>query len=269
MNESLATALVSSGLPDHEAIRLMSVASGRSRADLLLTPEITQSERIRFDKLVERRVGGEPLQYIEGDVPFGLATIEVNDHVLIPRPETEELADVAADLAHDPAVIVDLCTGSGNLAIALALRFPGATVTGTDLSARAIGVAQSNAKSNGVDVTFVEGDLFDGLPTELAGKVDLLVANPPYLATHEHATLEADVQREPYEALVSGETGFELISRIAGHAHDWLAPGGVVVCEIGSTQGNEALALFRRFAPCLHVDMYGLDRAVVGRMPVE
>ena len=210
-----------------------------------------------------------PLQYIEGTVPFGRASIRVDDRVLIPRPETEEiLEDTIADLV-DPHVVVDVCTGSGNLAIGLALAFPEADVHATDVSQAACEVATENVHRSGVHVTVHHGDLFEPLPSTLRGMVDVITANPPYLSEAEYDDVPDDVRREPVGALVAGPAGTEVLAAIAAEAVEWLRPGGRIVCEIGSTQGDSACELFAAYRPVIHKDMYGLDRSVVGFAPAE
>ncbi len=136
----------------------------------------------RFNGFVARRRSEEPLQYIEGTASFGPIEVTVDPRVLIPRPETEQLFELARDAVDRPKVIIDLCTGSGNLAIALKATFPNAIVYATDLSSDAVDVARANARRAGLDVSVFHGDLFEPLPDHLAGRVDLIVSNPPYIA---------------------------------------------------------------------------------------
>lgn len=238
-------------LPSHEIRRLRAVAN-------------TDAE---FEALVERRLAGEPLQYLEGTAAFGSWDLQVDPRVLIPRPETELLWEVAAALVESPSVIVDLCTGSGALAIALAKSFPDSRVVGTDLSPDALDVARLNGELLDASVEWLCGDLFAALPRELAGAVDLLVSNPPYVAEHEYAALPEDVKREPRLALVSGPTGLEVYERIAAEIGRWLTPGGRFALEIGETQGEALGALFADFEPELRWDLNRRDRFVIGTMP--
>ena len=147
-------------------------------------------------------MAGEPLQYLEGTAAFGPWDLHVDPRVLIPRPETELLWEIAAALVEAPKVIVDLCTGSGALAIALAKSFPEARILGTDLSADALDVAKENGDLHETSVEWCIGDLFGALPDDLRGNIDLLVSNPPYVAEHEYEGLPDDVRREPRMALV-------------------------------------------------------------------
>lgn len=224
-----------SRLPAHEQRRLRALG----RPDL--------------ESLAVRRLGGEPLQYLEGTAAFTDFDVVVDPRVLVPRPETEGLFELAADSVADPEVIVDLGTGSGALAIACARRFPKAEVHATDLSAEALDLARSNADSLGVEIQFHLGDLFVALPERLAGRVDLMVSNPPYVAESEWDSLPADVRREPRTALVAGPVGSEVLDRIAGGAGEWLARGSVLACEIGEDQGS---ALRPAFEPLGRVEIH-------------
>jgi release factor glutamine methyltransferase len=217
-----------------------------------------------LDDLVSRRLAGEPLQYLEGTAPFGPFDLAVDERVLVPRPETEGLWELAQGLVDDPVVIVDLCTGSGALAIALYSSFPQARVIGTDISAAALAVARANGARLASDVEWSQGDLFDALDPTLARRVDLIVSNPPYVATSEWGRLPADVRREPRKALVAGPTGLEVLRRIATESPGWLAAGGRVVCEIGESQAEAVRELFAGFARVeIYRDLAGRDRYVV------
>lgn len=238
------------GLPPHEERRLLAVASD---------PE-------EFDSLRRRRLAGWPLQYLEGTAAFGPFDVTVDERVLVPRPETEGLWQVAVAATRSPETIVDLCTGSGALAIALAHSFPDARVVGTDVSAAALEVAALNGARLAPGVEWFEGDLFDALPPTMAGSVDLLVTNPPYVAESEWEALPADVKAEPRRALVAGPTGLEVYRRITAEVGEWMSAEGVIVGEFGETQG-EAIATM--FAPLgsveISVDLAGRDRYVVCR----
>lgn len=265
-----------SDLPRHEVIRLLMLATGRTRSDVLLGFEVSPGEMQSFDGLVERRRSHEPLQYIEGTAPFGPVglniELHVDDRVLIPRPETEYLFEQVLELVNEMGdemvdkslVIVDLCTGSGNLALALKASFPRSVVYAVDLSSGAAAVARKNAHHNNLDIQVLVGDLFEPLPRELLGTVDVLVSNPPYLARHELADLARDVLAEPEMALVAGVTGDEVLAKIAAGAYEWLAPGGVIACEISEFQGARAVELFSRYGATTKKDLTGRVRYVIG-----
>ncbi len=243
-------------LPAHESRRLRAVAARDP------DPEAAYRE------LARRRLEGEPLQYLEGTAAFGPLDLLVDRRVLVPRPETEQLWDLACRTVRDPRVVVDLGTGSGALAVALATRFPGARVLAVDASPDAAEVARTNADRLRVDVEVLEGDLFGPLPPEVRGRVDLLVANPPYVAEQEWDDLPSDVRREPREALVAGPEGTEVLDRIAAASPAWMAPGGWVVCEIGATQGAHCRRVFSDGGLVdvdVRQDLAGRDRFVLGR----
>ena len=256
-------------LPRHESERLLAAATDRSRSEVIVGFDVTDAEAGRFLAYVQRRNADEPLQYIEGSVPFGQVVVSVDDRVLVPRPETEYLLELLVARLETPLVIVDLCTGSGNLALGLKSAFPAAVVHGTDLSASAIEVARRNAALNDLDVCFHVGDLFDPLPTELRGNVDLLVANPPYLAVSEVADLPADVLKEPRTALVAGDRGDEIIERIGAEVSSWLAPSGLVACEVSEFHARTVTELFGGVAVSVVEDLTGRDRFVLGVLDVE
>ncbi|HUF14463.1 MAG TPA: peptide chain release factor N(5)-glutamine methyltransferase [Acidimicrobiia bacterium] len=238
-------------IPPHELSRLEAIA-GPSRP---------------LEELVARRLGGEPLQYIEGSAAFGTLDLIVDERVLVPRPETEGLFEIANRMVRNPEVVVDLCTGSGALALALKNAFPSAAVFATDISEAAIEVATENKARTGLEIYLAVGELYDPLPASLLGEVDLLVANPPYVSEAGFATLPADVKREPRVALVAGPTGLEVIEEIGDSAAMWLRPGGVLVCEIGERQGVSASSSFRHLPTVVRQDWSGRDRYVVAVKP--
>lgn len=260
-------------LPRHEALRLLALATGRTRSDLLLGCKVSPRQQNEFTRFVKRRLLNEPLQYIEGGAPFGPVELGiqllVDDRVLIPRPETEYLFEQVIAIAGAPRVIVDLCTGSGNLALALKAHFPLAAVYAVDVSRDAVTVARENATRNNLDVEVLLGDLFDPLPHTLRGSVDVLVANPPYLARQELADVPRDVLFEPEIALVAGSTGEEVLGAIAHGASDWLAPGGMIACEISEFHGERIKDLFCRYDATIVEDLTGRDRYVIGSYPLR
>lgn len=244
-------------------------ATGRSRAALLSAPVAAPEEQARLDALVGRRLGGEPLQYVEGTIPFGPVEVRVDGRALIPRPETEQLWELAVGLlgqAGPGTPLVDVGTGSGALALALKAAFPTAPVYGTDSSPGALGLARENAAVNGLEVSFLEGDLLDPLPEGLRGRVEMVVANPPYLSEAEWEALPDEIRLyEPREALVAGPEGTETLARLAAEAYWWLGVGGWLVCEIGEAQGEEALELFGAYEREVRADLAGRPRFLVAR----
>lgn len=258
------------GVPAHEAERLLAVATGLSRRDLLAGAQVPAGAEQRYQELIRQRRSGVPLQHLEGTVQFGPIELRSDGRALVPRPETERLweeAVAALGEAGPGTVIVDLCTGSGNLALALKHRFPPAQVFATDISKGALALATENAAALDLSVTFLEGDLFEPLPPDLYGRVDLLVANPPYVTEQELDQLPPDVRdHDPYQALVAGPQGDEILERIAADAYWWMGAGGWLFCEIGETQSERALELFGAYLDVeVRADLAGRPRIIVGR----
>jgi release factor glutamine methyltransferase len=190
----------------------------------------------KLDELVRRRVAGEPLAYILCSTTFFGREIAVGPGVLVPRPETESLVQAALDVVADvpDPRIVDIGTGSGAIAIALALERSGAEVWGTDASKPAMEWAERNVRSAGVDVQLVHGDLFEALPSRTRGVFDLIVSNPPYIA--EGTDLPADVRAEPDEALFAGPEGNDVLLKLVDGSEAWLNSGGHLALEVGTPE---------------------------------
>lgn len=252
------------GLPDHEARRLLQLATGLDAAGVGLLESLEPAANERFRALVERRLAGEPLQYIEGTVQFGPVEVKVDRRVLIPRPETEvlwERAVAALGAAGGETVIVDIGTGSGALALAFKHAFPAARVYGTDIDPAAAALARENVESAGV--TVLVGDLYDALPFGMRGHVDLLVSNPPYVADTDDLPPEVG-DHEPAGALYAGPAGEEVLVRLAEQAFLWVKAGGWVFIEIAETQAERALELFADFECTIHEDLAGRPRILAG-----
>ena len=245
-------------LPDHERSRLVAAVTGRGRGQLLREPSLTPDQQARLDALTARRLEGEPLQYLEGTAPFGPVEVAVDKRVLIPRPETEYLFELVVNRPA-PNVVVDLCTGSGALALAIKRSFPSARVIATDLSGEAIELARANGLANDLSVEWLEGDLLDALPADVAGQIDLLVSNPPYIAEGEWGGLPVDVQREPRLALIAGPTGMEVAEKILDGVRRWLGPSGEAWVEVGEEQAE---MLAKTFSGEVVIDQYGRNRFV-------
>lgn len=230
---------------------------------------LSTEERELVDTLVARRRRGEPLQYLEGSVPFGPVDVAVDARALVPRPETEQVWEAAVGCLREAGagtVIVDLGTGTGVLALALKHAFPAARVLGVDVSADALDLARENAAVNGLDVEFLCGDLFEPVDSALRGRVDLVVSNPPYVTEAEWLGLPAEIRdHEPRSALVAGPEGTEVLARIAEEAYWWLGVGGWLVCEIGETQAGAVGKLFDAYHAEIRTDLAGRDRILVAR----
>jgi release factor glutamine methyltransferase len=270
-------------LPIVEARWICQEASGFEGAEWVLGRDAPATVRgvARLDELVARRLEGEPIQYVLGSWAFRTLELLVDRRVLIPRPETEQVVEVAlAELdrivgargdGHRP-LVVDLGTGSGAIALSLVAERPGTQVWATDRSADALAVARANLAALGMaggGVRLAEGDWFAALPEDLAGQVDLVVSNPPYVAADE-ALPPSVADWEPTGALVPGPSGLEAYDVLVAEAPRWLAPGGALVLEVGAGQAA-AVGDRCRAAGLVDVrvvpDLGGLDRAVVGRRP--
>jgi release factor glutamine methyltransferase len=228
---------------------LCEVASGCDGDEFLALRDRQASARgvAHLDAMLARLATGEPLQYVLGRWGFRHLDLMVDRRVLIPRPETELVVDVALRLVRSqpgPLVCADLGTGSGAIGLSLAAELPvdGLTVWLTDRSLDALDVARANTAGIGraaANVRIVPGDWFDALPAGLLGMLSLVVSNPPYVGDDD-SDLEPIVRDwEPTDALFGGADGLDAIRRIVSEAPKWLRPGGCLVFEIGSTQGQQ------------------------------
>ncbi|MBC7839727.1 MAG: peptide chain release factor N(5)-glutamine methyltransferase [Nitrospiraceae bacterium] len=223
--------------------------------------------------LVQRRVRREPLQYIFGMQEFCGLEFHVNPAVLIPRPETELLVEYVAQRisAEQSTTIVDVCTGSGCIAVAIARQRPRARLIATDLSSRSLDVARQNAirHSVGERIIWLEGNLLGALAGQkLEGQVDVIVSNPPYIAEADWATLQPEVRLfEPRGALIAGPQGTELHERLLQEACRYLSPGGALILEIGAGQARAIRQIVEQISGYrfhrLVYDEAGLERVVI------
>lgn len=260
--------------PRRSAEWLLSAATGLSRVELYAYHDrpLSPEERERYRTLVSRRAEGMPLQYVTGEMPFRHLVVHVTPGVFIPRPETEVLVDVVLEALADVAepVVLDLCTGSGCVAVSLASERPGARVWAVDVSEQAVEAARRNALHAGVEdrVQVVHGDIFDPLPRELLGTVDFIVSNPPYIPSADLPELPSEVLGfEPHEALDGGPDGLDVFRRIAAGAPAWLVSGGGLALELDTGRVADAAALLEGSYECVAVrkDLTGKDRIVFGR----
>ncbi len=214
--------------------------------------------------IVEERLTGRPLWYIFGDTDFYGYTIKVDERVLIPRRETEELVLHVVNSVDEDCQILDLCTGSGAIAIAVAKelekRGVNATVTASDISADALALAKENALANEANVRFIKSDLFSRIRT----RFNVIVSNPPYIPTADIVELQKEVKEyEPHLALDGGEDGLDYYRRIAKDAPKCLARGGIVIMEVGDGQANDVVRLFKHAEYTMIIkDLAGKDRFV-------
>jgi release factor glutamine methyltransferase len=229
---------------EQEARWLVLAATGIDRGDLDESPEIGEGRAAIAEALAHRRVGGEPLQYLTGVAGFRYLELAVGPGVMIPRPETEVLAERAMARLPERGTVVDCGTGSGAIALSVAHERPDANVFATERSPVAMAWAEKNRAALGLEARLIACDLLAGLPAELRRSIDVVVANPPYVATSEQEMLARDVvEHEPHEALFAGPHGLDVIRRLAGEVPDWLRPGGWLVLEIGEKQADDVDAL--------------------------
>ena len=256
-----AAARIGGETPRLDAEVLLAHHLGCSRGDLLLNPDRKFDLQV-YDKLVERRAAGEPVAHITGGREFWSLSLKISPDVLIPRPDTETLVEVALKFCtRPPTRILDLGTGSGALLLACLSEWPHATGLGVDASPAALAVAQENAHATGLAdrATLRLGNWGEGL----AERFDLILSNPPYIAETE--VLSSEVRDyEPWAALFAGTDGLADYRRILPQLPGLLNPGGLAVLEIGHQQGPVLLAMAAQhgFTASLHPDLAGRDRCV-------
>ncbi|HST42716.1 MAG TPA: peptide chain release factor N(5)-glutamine methyltransferase [Conexibacter sp.] len=249
--------------PRLDAELLLADALGATRTSLHLHPErvLALAESERFAALVARRRAREPVAYIRGTRGFRHIDLTVDRRVLVPRPETELLVEVALALPR-AARVLDVGTGSGAVALALKHERPDLQVLATDLSADALDVARANAANLRLDVTFAQGDLLSGV----AGEFDAILSNPPYVPDGDREQLEPEVAvHEPAQALFAGGDGLDLLRRLAVDA---AARAPFVAFEVGAGQAPAVGELLRGGGMTqvrAHRDLAGIERVVVGR----
>lgn len=250
------------------------------RKELLIHPEraLSGGEMERFRRLVERRAGREPVQYITGEVEFRGLLFKVNREVLIPRPETEFLVEEAIHSLGERDVggegrditVLDLCTGSGCIAISIARELPYSRVYAVDISEGALEAARENAERHGVEdrAIFLPGDLFEGTePLGLEGEIDLIISNPPYVSKKEMEKLQPEIKEyEPIQALYGGEDGLDFYRRIIDEAPFYLSHGGLLILEIGYGQSESVQKLLEEEGSFTEIemkkDLAGIERVI-------
>ncbi len=231
--------------PRVDAELLLSSILHMQRMELKLQPAkvLTLAQETDYLHALQQRSDRQPLQYILGSQNFFGLDIAVNEAVLIPRPETETLCELALNYLKPLAqpAVADVCTGSGAIAIAIKKHCPDASVFATDLSQAALNVARDNAKRSAAAITFLQGDFME----PLQGKTfDCIVSNPPYIKAADLATLQPEVRKEPRMALDGGEDGLTFYRRLAQDAPQLLRRGGAVFAELGDGQDSAVPALF-------------------------
>ena len=252
----------------------MEKATGLTRTDYPLKKDqpYPPQERAEYLALLRRRAAGEPVQYLLGEWDFMGLTFAVGPGVLIPRPETELLAEtaIACLRGRQKPRVLELCGGSGCIAIAVAKALPQAEITVLELSGDAMSYLQKNIARHGVkNVTAVQGDALSPPPT-IAGRYDAILSNPPYIARSELPTLQREVRREPAMALDGGADGLDFYRGFNGIYPKMLTDGGLLLYEIGEEQGDAVAALLREAGlerVSVLRDLYGLPRDVLGYAP--
>lgn len=254
--------------PQVDAELLLAHVLQTDRAGLYARAEaMTPDETDEFDCLLARRADREPLQHLTGEAGFFGLSLLVRSGVFVPRPETETLVEAILEVLAGISAprVVDTCTGTGAVALAVKAARPDATVLAVDGSEDAVALTRENAGRLGLEVEVRRGDLLGPVPAALDGEIDAILANPPYVTDDEYAQVSPEVRRDPREALLGGT---RVHARLAEEAPARLRPGGWLVMEIGETQGGEVSGLLQGYDEVeVLTDLAGRDRVVRGRMP--
>lgn len=265
--------LAAAGVPTPELDADLLIASvcgwSRPRVALERDAPLEVGLAAAIGALADRRAAREPLQRLLGEVGFRRLTLRVCDDVLVPRPETEVLAGLAVEATPAGGVVVDVGTGTGAVALAVADEAAPQLVMATDLSQAAVACAADNAVRRGLAVVVRAGDLLAPVPDQLRGRVHVLVSNPPYLTVDEVERAAPEVaEHEPRQALVGGPGGQDVSWRLLASAREWLAPGGTVLIEAETSRVAATAAYARELGlrdVAVHRDLAGRDRVVAGR----
>ena len=231
---------------------------------LKLRIEVSQEEREQLKAIQKQLLAHKPAQYIIGSSDFHGLNLKVDERVLIPRPETEELVElILSENPEKPLSVLDIGTGSGAIALALANSRPDWQITASDLSSDALSLAAENAQSCGLNLTFVQSDCLDAIQ----GKFDIIASNPPYISEEDKDEVGLNVlASEPHMALFAGENGYAIYRKIAEQAGDYLTEKGKIYLEIGYKQGDAVRDLLKESFPQKRIrvlkDQFGKDRMV-------
>lgn len=272
--DKLTAARVGSSRMNAELLLMFTL--GCDRAYLYAHPErpLTSEELARYDDLLAQRAQGMPAQYLTGHQEFWGMDLIVTPAVLIPRPETEHVIETVLTLAraepNSPLGIVDVGTGSGCIALALAKELPAAIIDATDISAEALAIARANAARHELDsrIHFAQADLLAGMP---AAAFDFVISNPPYVGNSEEDQVELEVRKfEPRTAVFSGPTGMEVIERLIPQAHAALKPGGWLVMEISASVAESVRRQLGEWKDLrITEDLQGIPRVASARRPQQ
>lgn len=259
--------------PKNKARMLLQTTLKKSKEYLMIydTKEITQNEREQYIRNVKRLISGVPLQYITGKQEFMKLNFLVTKDTLIPRQDTEILVEEVIKIAEDikNAVILDLCTGSGAIAVSCAKYINNSKIYASDISIKAIEIAKKNAEFNGVknNIKFIESNLFSKVKDK---KFDIIVSNPPYIETDIIKTLSKDVQNEPRLALDGGKDGLDFYRKIAENANKFLNRKGYLCLEIGYNQKQSVQKILENQKRYVNIycrkDLCENDRVIVAQI---
>ncbi len=256
--------------PKIKARLLMQYILNKSRQYIIVndTKILTKEQEQKYIRAIEKLKTGIPLEHITHQKEFMKLNFFVDKNVLIPRPETENVVEEAIKLgkAIKNPQILDLCTGSGAIAISLAKYLKTSTITAIDISHKAIQIAKKNAIINKVEsqITFLESNLFENLPEQ---KYDIIISNPPYIKRKIIKTLDTQVQKEPIIALDGGYDGLDFYRKIISQSYEYLKFGGYIILEIGYDQKEDVIDLIKKEEKYNKIyckkDLYGNDRVIV------
>jgi len=227
---------------------------------------------LKYQRLLKRRLNGECIAYITGHKEFYGLDFIVNKNVLVPRPETEILVEKGLELLKNiNAKVLDLCTGSGAIAIAIKHKQPLLEVWAADISKKALAIARKNGDSHHLHINFLQSDLFNNIKiNSINGYFDMIITNPPYVCSQKIKSLDLEVQREPRIALDGGKDGLDLIRRIIKDSMQYLLPGGILIMEADSEQMPEIKKILNDagFRECnCYNDLSGQARVISARFP--
>lgn len=259
--------------PNLKARLLMQYILNRPREYILVhdDKQLTLRQNVDYFKLIKKLIEGVPLQHITHQQEFMKLMFYVDENVLIPRPDTEILVEEVIKLAKsiNAKKILDLCTGSGAIAVSLAKYIEGSQITATDISRKALSIAKLNATNNNVEdkITFVSSDLFQNISEE---KYDIIVSNPPYIKRKVIKTLDKEVKKEPIIALDGGNDGLDFYKKIIGNAYQYLKYKGYLCLEIGYDQKDEVIDLINKEEKYIDTyskkDLFDNDRIVITKL---
>lgn len=247
---------------------LMSYVLKKTREYLIINDkeELTIENEQKYWKNIEKVANGYPIQYITHQQEFMKLDFYVDDNVLIPQPDTEILVEEAIKRCNGNEKILDLCTGSGAIAISLAVNIDRAKITASDISKKALEIAEKNAVRNNVKVNFIESNLFE----KIEGKFNIIVSNPPYIESKVIDELSKDVQCEPKLALDGGEDGLDFYRKIVIEAPRFLKDKGHLIMEIGFDQKKKVMELLNKTQKFENIecvkDLSGNDRVICARL---